>query len=70
MRSTEFLTNKNKILAREAATGIVGMSVSPLVNINRKRGVFPILLHQFRRAIGVDIVRGNTNHKIGRLHYM
>ena len=28
------------------------------------------MLQQFRRAIGVDIVRGTTHHKLGRLHYM
>jgi hypothetical protein len=25
---------------------------------------------QFRRAIGVAIVRGNAKHKLGRLHYV
>ena len=59
-----------KILAQEAAAGIDGMSVSPLVNTDRKGGAFPIMLQQFRRAIGVAIVRGNANHKLGRLHYV
>ena len=59
-----------KILAREAAAGIDGMNVSPLVNTNRKGGAFTIMLQQFRRAIGVDIVKGNANHKLGRLHYV
>ena len=35
-----------KILAREAAAGIDGMSVSPLVNTDRKGGGFPIMLQQ------------------------
>ena len=55
---------------QEAAAGMNGMSVCPLVNTNRKGGVFPIMLQQFRRAVGVVIVRGNTNHKPGRLHYV
>ena len=28
------------------------------------------MLHQFRRVIGVAIARGNTNHKLGRMHYV
>ena len=59
-----------KILAREAATGIDGMSVSPLVNNNKKGGAFPTMLQNIRRAIRVDKVRGNANHKLGRLHYV
>ena len=59
-----------RILAREAAVGIDDMNVSPLVNTGRKGGAFPIMLQQFRRAIGVAIVRGNANHKLGRPHYV
>ena len=59
-----------KILAQEAATGIGGMSMCPLVNVNRKGRAFPIMLHQFRRALGVTIVRGNKNRKLGRLYYV
>ena len=59
-----------KILAREAAAGMDGMSVSPLVNTDRKGGAFPIMLQQLRRAIGVAIVQGNVNNKLGRLHYV
>ena len=59
-----------KILAREAVAGIDGMGVSPLVNTDRKGGAFPIMLQQFRRATGVAIVRGNVNHKLGRLHHV
>jgi hypothetical protein len=59
-----------KILAREAAAGIDGISVSPLVSTNREGGVFPIIPQQFRRAIGVAMVRRNANHKLGRLHYV
>ena len=57
-------------LAREAAAGEDGMAVSPLVNINRKGGAFSIMLQQFKRAIGVAVVRGNANHKLGRMHYV
>ena len=50
-----------KILAREAASGNYGVTILPLVNTDRKRGAFPIMLKQFRRAIGIAIVRGNAN---------
>ena len=46
------------------------MTISPLVNTDRKGGAFPIMLQQFKRAIGVVIVRGNAKHKLGRLHYV
>ena len=46
------------------------MSVSPLVNTNRKGGAFPIILQQFRRAVRVTIGRGNINHNLGKVHYM
>ena len=59
-----------KILTREAAAGIDGISVCPLVNTDRKRGAFPIMLQQFRRAIKVAKVQGNTNHELGRLHHV
>ena len=39
-----------------------------LVNTDRMEGAFPIMIQQFRRTIGVAIVRGNTYHKLGRLH--
>ena len=37
---------------------------------DRKGGAFPIMLQQFRRAIGVAIVRGNAELRRGRLHYV
>ena len=46
------------------------MTISPLINTDRKGGAFPIMLQQFKRAIGVAIVRGNAKHKLGRLHYV
>ena len=59
-----------KVLAREADAGGDGTNISPLVNTDRKGGAFPIMLQHFRRAIGIAIVRGNANHKLGRLHYV
>jgi len=47
-----------------------GLRISQLVNTDRKGGAFPIMLQQFRRAIGVAIVRGNARHKLSRLHYV
>ena len=46
------------------------MTISPLVNTDRKGGAYPIMLQQFRRAIGVAIVRGNAMLKLSRLHYV
>ena len=58
-------------LARKAAAGDHGLRISPLVNTDRKGGAFPIMLQQFRRAIGVvGIVKGNARHKLSRLHYV
>ena len=59
-----------KLLARYAAAGDDGVTISPLVNTDRKGGAFPIMLQQFRRAIGVAIVRGNATLKLSRLHYV
>eukprot|EP00956_Cyclotella_meneghiniana_P016154 scaffold25389_cov71-Cyclotella_meneghiniana.AAC.3 len=50
-----------------------GMSISPLRNTDRKGGAFVIMLQQFRRALGVMVVRGMANlanHKLPRLHYV
>ena len=59
-----------KTLARLAAASEDGMSISPLRNTDRKRGAFIIMLQQFRRALGVMVVRGMANHKLSRLHYV
>ena len=48
----------------------MGLTISPLVNTDRKGGAYPIMLQQFKRAIGVTIVSGNARHKLGRLHYV
>ena len=60
-RDYEILLKK---LAREAATGDEGMRISPLVNSDRKGGALQIMLQQFRRYVGVAIVRGNAKHKL------
>lgn len=46
-----------KTLAKLAAAGEEGMSISLLRNLDKKGGAFVIMNHQFRRALGVSIVR-------------
>ena len=57
-----------RTLAKCAAAGEDGMSISPLRNLDKKGGAFVIMNHQFRRALGVTIVRDMTNHKLSRLN--
>ena len=57
-------------LARMMAAGKAGLAISPLANIDRKGDAYPIMLQQFKRDIGVAIVRMQAMHKIGRLHYI
>ena len=45
-------------LARLTAQTDFGKSMSPLVSHSRKGGAFPIMLSQFRRALGCLIARG------------
>ena len=59
-----------KSLARQAAVGEVGLAILPLANMNRKGGAYPIMLQQFKRAIGIAIVQGQAMHKMGWLHYI
>ena len=59
-----------RTLAKEAAAGDDGMTISPLINSDRKGGAFAIMHQQFKRAVGVAVVRGNAKHKLGRLHYV
>ena len=47
-----------------------GMAISPLVNMDRKGGAYVIMLQQFKRAVVVAILRGNTRCKMTRLHYV
>ena len=58
-----------KILARVTGSRNHVMEISPLANTDRKEEAFPIMLKQFRRAIGVVIIRGNVNLKLACLHY-
>ena len=58
------------LLVWEAASGDAGLTISPLVNTNRKGGAFQIMMQQFKRAIKVAIFSGNAKHKRGRLHYV
>ena len=59
-----------RTLAKLASSGEDGMSISPLRNLDKKGGAFAIMHHQFRRAVGVTIVRDMANHKLSRLHYV
>ena len=59
-----------RTLARTAAATQEATHISPLTYTDRKGGAFPIMLQQFRRAIGVAIVRGNAELRRGRLHYV
>ena len=59
-----------RTLAREAAASVDGLASSPLVSMDRKGGAFPIMLQDFKRAIGVAVVWGNAKHKLARLHYV
>ena len=58
------------VLARHAAASDDGLTISPLINTDRKGGAYPIMHRQFRRAIGVAIVRGNAQLKQRRLHFV
>jgi len=59
-----------RTLAKLVAAGEEGMSISPLRNLDKKGSAFVIMNHQFRRALGVTIVRDMANHKLSRLHYV
>ena len=59
-----------KLITKEAAAGDYGRMISPLVNNNKKGGVFPIMLQQFRRAVALTVTCGNAYHKMTRLHYV
>jgi len=57
-------------LAREAASTDEGLTISPLVNTDRKGGAYRIMLQQFRRAIAVTAANGHSRHILQRLHYV
>ena len=54
----------------KASAGEYRMTISPLVNMDRKGGAYVIMLQQFKEAIGVAIAQVNTEHKMMRLHYV
>ena len=59
-----------RTVAWKASGTIDGLEISPLVNTDRKGGSFPIMLHQFRRAVSIASWRGNAQHKLARLHFV
>jgi hypothetical protein len=59
-----------KRVAKAAAAETDGLSISPLINTDRKGGAFRIMHQQFRRAIGCAIIRGQAKLTLGRLHYV
>jgi hypothetical protein len=59
-----------KQVAKAAAAGTEGLTISPLINTDRKGGAFQIMHQQFRRAIGCATVRGQAKLTLGRLHYV
>jgi len=70
--SNEALEKVLKQVAKAAAaeTETDGLTISPLINTDRKGGAFRIMHQQFRRAIGCMIVRGQAKLTLGRLHYV
>ena len=68
----EDLDNVVQCLAREAASTSIqeGLTISPLVNTDRKGGAYRIMLQQFRRAIAVTAANGYGQHILQRLHYV
>ena len=55
-------------LAREAASSDEGLTISPLVNTDRKGGAYHIMLQQFRRAIAVTAANGHSQQILQLLH--
>ena len=45
-----------RVLTRAASTGELGLSISPLANSDKKGGVYPIKLNQFKHALGVTTI--------------
>ena len=56
-----------RTLARMAAASDVSLTISPLVNTDRKGGAFPIMLQPFWLAIGVAIVCALQNENVSTL---
>ena len=66
----EDLDKVTQCLAREAASTQEGLTISPLVNTDRKGGAYSIMLQQFWRAIAVTAANRHSQHTLNRLHYV
>ena len=67
----EAVEKVQKRVAKAAAAETDGLTISPLINTDRKGGAYRIMHQQFRRAIvGCAIVRGQAKLTLGRLHYV
>ena len=64
------LWQKIQKLAREASARHNGLTISPLLNTDKKGGAYRIMLQQFKRAIAVTTVNGHGSHILSRLHYV
>jgi len=65
----EAVEKVQKRVAKAAAAETDGLTISPLINTDRKGGAYRIMHQQFRRAIGCAIVRGQAKLTLGRLYY-
>ena len=59
-----------RTLALHAASTQDGLSISPHSNLHHRHGAYPILLQQFRRALGLAAVRSHAELKLRRLHFI
>ena len=62
MRSMTLFHKAIKLLTRELVASEYGTTLLSLVKIDRKEGVFPIILQQFRGATGVAIKSKYKSH--------
>jgi hypothetical protein len=58
------------MFAIHAAATETGLCLSPHNSSNHRSGAYPILLHQFRRALALAAVRGHAELKLKRLHFI
>eukprot|EP00956_Cyclotella_meneghiniana_P011010 scaffold15417_cov71-Cyclotella_meneghiniana.AAC.11 len=58
-----------KTLAPLAAASEDRKSISPLLRTDKKGGAFIKMRQQFRRALGVMVIKEMANHKLSKLHY-
>ncbi len=57
-------------LVQEVAAGHDGLTISPLVNTDKKSGAYQIMLQQSRQAIAVTAANRHDSHILGQLHYV